>query len=383
MATPPETIHYIDTPGALIDLCERLHGCERLALDTEFIRERTYYPQLCLVQLATAGEIAIVDPLALSDLRPLLDLLCDTSVLKILHAARQDLEIFHLLTGEVPAPVFDTQIAASLCGFGDQIGYAALVDRLLGITLDKGQTRTDWTRRPLTPEMLRYAADDVRHLGTLYQRLHAELERNGRLEWLTSELALLTRADTYRNDPGEAWRRVRGAQRLKPRERAVLAALAAWRERTAAEANKPRGWILRDDLLIELARRQPETMAELAELRDLGEGFLARRGSELLHVIRTARAGEMPADEARLPPLGPEREALVDILMAIVRQRAAEHGVSAANLATRRDLEKLVRGERDGSLFADWKHEAIGRELLDVLEGRKVLRVQEGKLRIE
>jgi len=358
---------FIDTPEQLDALCTRLRGQPWLAVDTEFLRERTYRARLCLVQLATDDVVACIDTLALERLDPLLDLLLDPATIKVLHAARQDLEIFYDLTGgRVPEPVFDTQLAATLAGFGDQIGYAELVRRLLGVTLDKSQTRTDWSARPLDPEQLSYAADDVRYLRTVYARLQEKLAAAERLTWLENDFTALVDPGQYRNDPEMAWRKVRGANQLRGHQLASLKGLAAWRERYAASADRPRRWVLDDAALLALARSSPKRREQLAKVRGLGEGLVRRHGGDLLEVIRVAHEAE-PATEPRQErprPLAAAEEASIDALMALVRLQAHQHQVAPATLATRRDLEALVRGERDLPLLQGWRHGLIG-ELLE------------------
>ena len=368
---------YIDTTADLEALCARLRDHTWLTLDTEFIREKTYRARLCLVQVASEDDVACIDTLAIDDLGPLLELLLDPTIIKVLHAARQDLEIFHdLADGRVPAPVFDTQLAATLAGFGDQIGYAELVRRLLGVDLDKSQARTDWSARPLDPEQLSYAADDVRHLREVYARLHARLESAGRLSWLEEDFATLVDPATYRSDPEAAWRKVRGANQLRGKQLPVLRALAAWREREAAAADRPRRWIMDDAALLALARSAPSRREQLAKVRGLGEGLIRRHGSDLLELIRDARTtdtgGEAPPTRPR--PLTAAEEAGVDALMALVRLQAYTHEVSPATLATRRDLEALVRGEPDLPLLTGWRRGLVGDLLRSFLAGEVTLR---------
>jgi len=242
---------WIETADALQALCTRLATSEWLALDTEFMRERTYYPKLCLVQVATPQVVACVDVLALTSLEPLLTVLDDTRILKVMHSARQDLEMFFNLNGQVPAPLFDTQLAASFAGFPDQAGYATVVQGVLGVNLEKSHTRADWTRRPLSPAVRQYAADDVRYLREIYPRLKHKLETGQRLDWLQAETARLMDPATYRPDPDNVWQRLRGLQRLKSRQLAAVKALAAWRERTAMQSDLPRQWVLKDEVLID------------------------------------------------------------------------------------------------------------------------------------
>lgn len=371
---------YIDSPAALESLCARLRGRPWIAVDTEFMREKTYYPELCLVQVATDEVVACVDPLALPSLTPLLEVLLDPRTVKVLHAARQDLEIFFHLAGRVPAPVFDTQVAARFLGLPDQAGYGAVVQALLGISLDKSHARTDWARRPLPPAALEYAADDVRHLRTLYQRMQAELASRGRAGWADPELKALADEKLYRPDPDGAWNRIRGMQRLKPKSLAPAKALAAWRERVAMAENRPRQWILKDDALLDLARQQPGDLSALAAVRGVGEGLAKRHGGEILKLLTE---GQHPVEKTRgETPLNPRQEALVDALVALVRLKAAAGDVSAASLATRAELERLVRGERDLPVLQDWRFAMAGQALLEFLEGGATLAARDGGLEV-
>ena len=299
---------YLADQPALASFCAGLRGAAWLALDTEFIRERTYYPQLCLIQIVGPdGRIACVDPLALPSLNPLLDLLYDPAITKVLHAAYQDLEIFFHLRGAVPTPIFDTQRAAMTLGQGQQIGYAALVQQVLGVDLAKTHTRADWQRRPLVPEWLVYAADDVRYLPELYRRQQAALAELGWPVALTEDLAALADPDRYRPQPLETWRRVRNHQRLRGVQLSVLRSLAAWREEQAIAHDRPRRWILGDSALVELARRLPETVAELQRIPGLPPTTRQHHGETLLARIATARL-EPPEQWPTLPrrtPLSP------------------------------------------------------------------------------
>jgi ribonuclease D len=306
--------------------------------------------------------------------------LFDTATVKVLHAARQDLEIFHDLCGRVPWPLFDTQLAATLAGFGDQIGYGELVQRLLGTSLDKSQTRTDWSARPLAEAQVRYAADDVRHLGTVYQELCARLAAAGRLTWLDEDFAQLAAPATYRNDPEQAWQRVRGGRQLSGGQLAVLRALAAWRERQAVAADRPRRWILDDASLLTIARSRPSGREQLQRLRGVNEGVVKRHAADLLELIRVADREETPPNEPRPARLDERQEAMVDALMALLRLLAIRHEVTAVTLATRRDLEALVRGERDLPLLQGWRRGLAGTRVLEFLDGGGALRVRDGML---
>ncbi len=379
-----EDIEYIETPEALARLCAALAKSEWIALDTEFMRERTYYARLCLVQVASADRIACIDPLALDNLSPLLELLFDPRITKVLHAAHQDLEVFFDLCGRVPAPVFDTQIAAALAGHGSQVGYARLAQALLGVHLDKAHSRADWTRRPLEPDEVRYAADDVRYLRKMYRRLRAELERRGRLAWLEEDFRALVDPARYARDPGEAWRRVRGSGRLRPRSLLALSRLASWREEEARKRNQPRQWILRDALLLDLAQRLPRSAEALARLRDMPAATLRRYGDTLLEILEQARAEpEPPRPAAREDRIEEDQQPLVDLLMALVRLRGTEQDISPAALASRRDIEQLLLGNRDLEVLRGWRRHAIGEQLLAALEGRLRFVVRDGRLDVE
>jgi ribonuclease D len=364
LISPKTDDFYIVDQPALIEFCSSLRGAAWLALDTEFVREQTYYPQLGLIQVASADRVACIDPLALPSLEPLLGLIYDPATTKVLHAAHQDLEIFFHWRGAVPGPVFDTQLAALVLGDGHQIGYAALVRRRLAVDLDKTHTRVDWRRRPLAPEWLTYAADDVRYLPELYRRQHAALMERGWLEALTEDFQALTAPDRYRQQPEEAWRRVREHDRLRGVRRAVLRALAAWRERQASAHDRPRRWILADAPLLELAWRMPTTLEELQRIRGLPAVTLQRHGATLLDQIAAARA-EAPEQWPTLPRrprLAPEQLARVDELLALIESRATTNGIAPQAVAARRDVENLLTGQ-DSPLRHGWRAALVGREL--------------------
>ena len=335
-----------------------------LALDTEFMRERTYYPKLCLVQAAAGGDIVLVDALAIADGGALAPLLADPSRLKLLHAARQDIEALLALTREPLAPVFDTQQAAALLGFPAQVGYAELVRQVLGIDLAKGHARTDWTRRPLSAEQLAYAADDVRHLPALADALDARLVAAGRREWLDEEAATLRDLALYRVDPGEAWRRLKGVERLDDAAFAAARALAEWRERRAMARNLPRGWILPDAAIHELAAARPRTREALARMAEVPAGTAARAADELLAAVAAApgSAGARAYVDAERP--GPELLKLQKALQARLAEIAAALGMQPEVLATRRELAALARGVRELPVLRGWRREAVGEELL-------------------
>jgi ribonuclease D len=372
---------WIDTEAALKMLCEELRTSKWLALDTEFMRERTYYPQLCLVQIATPDRVACIDVLAVKQLEPLFVLLNNPDIVKVMHSGRQDLEMFFHLTGLVPAPIFDTQLAASFAGLPDQAGYATVVQALLGVTLEKSHTRADWSRRPLAAAVLQYAADDVRYLRDIYQRLKQTLESQGRLEWLEAENVVLTDPATYRPDPETAWQRLHGLQRLNARQFATAKALAAWREQEAMRSNLPRQWIFKDEVLTDLARQRPISTAALTSIRGMQDGLMRKHGDELIALIAAAQGQDKP--EKSPERLSVQDEVLVDALMAVVRIKGDEAGVSPAQLATRRDLEQLVRGQRDVDVLKGWRLETAGKALMDFMQNKTRLAVTDGRVRIQ
>ena len=369
---------YVDSSEALQRLCSALAGSEWLAVDTEFIREKTYYPRLCLIQICNGDIAACVDPLAIDDLGPLLDVLYDGSILKVLHAARQDLEIFLHDFGRLPMPVFDTQPAAALLGHGDQIGYANLVKLLLDVELPKDQSRTDWSRRPLDELQLRYALDDVVYLGRLYLHMRGHLFDRERLQWLAADFATLADPQTYFPNPDDMWQRTKGRQMLRGRQLAVLQRLAAWREREARARDLPRKWVLKDDVMIELSRRMPRDAAGLAKIRGIEPGLIRREGEALLKLVAAAASlprEEWPRDAGRPAPLTTNQDAMVDLLSAALRLVADQHQLSTLAIASRKDLECFVRGEADCALHEGWRQSLSGDVLGAVMNGELRLAV--------
>lgn len=379
LVSSPTTL-YVSTPAALAHALQALEGAEFVALDTEFMRESTFYPKLCLVQLASLDACALIDPLALDDLEPLWAFLSARSRSKVLHAARQDLEVLAVRAPHaLPlGPIFDTQIAAALLGQSAQIGYGALVSLRLGVSLAKGHTRTDWTRRPLSADQLEYAADDVRYLAQLYADLRSALEREGKLGWLEEEARELERTDTFQMDPKQAWRRLRGLERLRPEQRATAKLLATWREELAIKYDKPRGWILSDEALRELSERMPKDSKALEQIRSLPEGVVRRRGADLLEIVN--RGEQLKGTEADMQrPTRPEpaQLALVTKLMNFVRGHAQALQVSPELLATRRDIEQLVFSGRTEHLLAGWRRETVGERLLALAKAEGATSVEQ------
>ena len=356
----------VTTAPALAGLAERLAAQRRIGLDTEFLRERTYRAQLCLLQISSADEAVCIDPLATGSVAPLAGLLAADSVVKVMHASRQDLEVLLPAAG-LTRPVFDTQIAAALSGLPAQIGYAEAVRRLLGVELDKSHTRTDWSRRPLMPEQIEYALADVRYLLPLAERLQEQLQRLGRLEWLSEELAALDDLRLLTIEPDDAWLRLKGLRDLDPARERLARALAAWRERRAVAHNRPRGWILDDAVLREMVLQVPRTLPALTQIPAMPAGVVKRHGEELLALVRAAEVPEPPPPlSARRRP-DPLKTALVKKLGGISQAVARELNLVPEVLATRRELEQLAAGRRDGAVLRGWRRAVLGEQLLAAL----------------
>lgn len=356
----------IQDPTSLARSCESLRTHAWMALDTEFMRTRTYYARLCLVQVATPEVIACVDTVALSGIEPLLEIIYSPHVLKVIHAARQDLEVFADIRGTPPTPVFDTQIAASLCGYDDQIGYGALVESITGHKLPKLHTRADWEARPLPPDQLHYAEDDVRYLRDVYQFLAQKLEELGRADWLREECVALTDPGLYRNDPRQAWRRLKQGQSLPPMAQTILRELAAWRELAAQKHNLPRGWVASDAALVETALAAPTTVEALGHIAGMGGSPARKWGEEILQAVQRG-LGLKPERLWEEPQrLDRQQQALYEQLQARVRAIAAEMKISATLIAPRRELLKLIASDYSGSLARGWRRALIGEELLQL-----------------
>jgi ribonuclease D len=357
----------ITTASDLTELAGLLAAADAFAVDTEFLRERTYRAELCLIQVATRDAAACVDPLLLGDLTALAGPLTAGPAVKVMHACRQDLEVLHPVAGVV-GPVFDTQIAAALAGAPAQVGYADLVRRLLGCDLAKAHTRTDWSTRPLSPEQIEYALDDVRYLLPLKAHLEEDIERLGRTAWLQEELAALATAGNFGVDPQQAWLRVKGLHGLDAARQRLLQDLAAWRERRAIDRNRPRGWILEEGALREIVLRVPRTPAELAAIANLPPNLLKRCGEEILACVRAADIPDPPPPlDPRVRP-DPARTALIRKLADLNQAIALALGMSPEVLTTRRELEQLADGRRDVPVLNGWRRSVVGERLVADLQ---------------
>jgi ribonuclease D len=374
-------LHLITRQKELEEACAVLSEAKFVTVDTEFMRERTYWPKLCLLQMARAagswGDEAafLIDPLADIDLGPVFDLMAAPEILKVFHAARQDVEIFVNLMGDVPAPLFDTQVAAMVCGYGDQVGYETLVRKVAKASLDKSSRFTDWARRPLSDKQLAYALGDVTHLRVIYAKLAKRLAETGRETWVAAEMEVLNDRATYVTHPEEAWTRLK-TRSNDPKFLGVVRSLAAWRETEAQRRDVPRGRILKDDAVLEIAANRPRTRDQLLASRSLQrEGRKAETSEAILEAVKAGEAAPLKLPPA--PPKSrptPEGLALADLLKVLLKAKAEKLGVAQRLIASAADLEALARGDRDGVKPLDgWRREAFGDDALRLLGGEIAL----------
>jgi len=373
----------ITTTNTLAEVCGRLQRHPFVTVDTEFLRESTYYPKLCVAQIASTDEAVVVDALADGiDLKPLFALMADESVIKVFHAARQDIEICWHAAGLIPSPLVDTQVAAMVLGYGDSIAYDQLVQRITGDSLDKSLRFTDWTRRPLSDAQLAYAISDVTHLRDVYVKLQADLDKRGRTEWMREEMRVLTSPDTYRMEPEHAWQRLQTRVR-KPKELAVLIEVAAWREREAQTRDVPRGRVLKDDVVGDIAVQAPTTIERLGNLRSLPKGFERSKWGEA--IVEAVKRG-LARDPKSLPQIdrpkgAPNGQATVELLKVLLRMTAERHGVAAKVIATMDDLDRIAADdEADVAALSGWRRELFGEKALALKHGRLALAVDRNRV---
>jgi ribonuclease D len=381
-----DILPLITDSDSLLAFCERMAKAPFIAVDTEFMRENSYWPDLCLVQVASSDEAAAIDPKAeWLDLTPLLNLLVNNdNVIKVFHAGAQDLEIIFNLTASTPHPLFDTQIAAMALGLGEQVGYSNLVENMLGKSLDKGARFTDWARRPLDRRQIDYAIGDVTYLAQLFPKMVERLRTTGRGAWLDQEMERLSDPHVYANDPALAWKRVRIPSR-KPDVLGRLKALAAWRELEARSKNLPRGRIVKDETLADIAIHPPADQEALARVRGLSAAWRSNDiGTRLMDALASAHplpASEMPPREDRQPGLGKEGALVADLLKLLLKIRSRESNVAARLIARTEELEQLAAGRREGlAILEGWRFDEFGRDALDLVEGRLAFAIRKGKL---
>jgi ribonuclease D len=380
----PARMRITTSSQDLSQACQRLSTSDFVAVDTEFMREQTFWPQLCLIQLAAPDEALIIDPMAPGiDLAPFWTLMANERIVKVFHAARQDIEIVFAKTGLVPHPVFDTQIAAMVCGFGESISYVNLVKKVTGVDLDKSSRFTDWSRRPLSEKQLTYALADVTHLRDVYRHLKAEIDASSRAEWLNEEMGVLTDPKTYEQHPEEAWQRLK--LRVKNRKSlAVLMELAAWRERLAQAQDVPRARILRDEALYDIANQSPTSTDQMSELRTLSEGF--SRSARAREIVEAVKRG-LSRDMKTVPPIArgqqpsAEATALIDLLRVLLKASAARHRVAPRLIAGSDDLERIaLEAEPDIPALKGWRRRLFGEDALRLKRGEIALTLEKGEV---
>jgi len=375
-------ILYVDTKDKLQDLCDSIKDSTLLILDTEFVREKTYRAKLCLLQLATEDIVACIDPIALDDISPLMSIINDKNKLKVLHAARQDYEIFYDLNQQLPQPLFDSQLAASLLGYGEQVGYGALVGKVLGVQLDKAHTRTDWSKRPLSKEQICYASDDVVYLRQMYPLLKKQLTEQNRESWLDEEFEALCKPDLYVTHPEDAWNRVKGINRLRPRQLAAAKNISEWREKMAIKKDLPRRWILADDILLAAAQLLPKNISQLESIANIKKTIIDNYGKIIIEYVKNA----LDLTESDLPSikkpkrLNADQEIVADLLLIQLKLIANKQNISPSNIANRKAMEKLINGETDIPLLHGWRYQLAGRTIQELLHGKFSLAIKDSKI---
>ena len=377
----------ITTTNSLSELCNKLKESEYVTVDTEFIREKTYWPDLCLIQVADSKNAAVVDVLSPNiNIEPLLNIMHDPKILKVFHAARQDLEIFFKLTNRLPQPLFDTQIAAMVCGFGDSVGYDTLVNKITGKIIDKSSRFTDWSLRPLTQKQIDYALGDVTHLRLVYENLNQHLLEGDRSEWLREEVEKLNDTGIYQTSPPDAWKRIK-SRNTNPRFLGVLKELASWREKEAQKKNIPRNHVIKDEALVEIAHSSPKSLKSLNRIRGLGqrtaEGYV---GQSLLKAVGVGE--NIPLNQCpqvpRRPSIPKNIGPITDYLKVLLKMKCDEHGIAQKLIANSADIEKLAAfGSKAGiAAISGWRKELFGEDAINLIEGRSTIIVEEQKLKL-
>ena len=374
----------IETKKDLIQFVEKISNSSWLALDTEFLREKTYYAKLCLIQIESSeGLRACIDPLSMEDITPLTDLLINPAITKVFHAAHQDLEILLQITGKVPSPIFDTQTAAAVLGIGDQMAYARLIENMTGKVLSKTQSRTNWAQRPLKPAQLDYAIDDVRYLAQIYPKMLEQLNSKNRLAWLDEDFNQAVNPNTYAINAHAKWKKVRGSQVLKRPQLAILKLLAAWREEKAESANLPRKWIIGDEILLELAKQEPVDTQSLADIRGLNIDRTKKYHKIWLNLIQQGQA----IPESELPELprskkpSANQNLTIDMLMLVLQIQAKKHGITPTVIATRKQIAQMIQAG-ESTLSNDWRGKLINDEFARVLSGELKLGLEQNSVKL-
>lgn len=374
----------IETSEKLETFMGKISTVKWLALDTEFLREKTYYAKLCLIQIEADGHRACVDPLSIDDLSSLTDVLNDPEVTIVLHSAHQDMEILMQLSGKVPTPIFDTQVAAAVLGLGDTMAYARMVEQMLGVAIDKSQVRTDWSRRPLKEAQLKYAIDDVRYLAQIYPMMLEKLESQNRLAWLDKDFAKACDPETYAINAEQRWKKIRGNQVLKRHQLATLRELATWRENLAEQKDLPRKWIIGDDILIDLARQNPKSSQEIGQIRGINADRTKKYHQTWLDLLK--KGAETPESEwpelPRSKKPTPTQNGVIDLLMLVIQIEAKKQGITPAVIAGRKQVANMIQSG-ETKLSDDWRGEIVNNIFAQVLAGELVLGIEDNKLTLK
>jgi ribonuclease D len=376
---------YIDTSEQLADFCNSIKNAGYCAIDTEFVREKTYYPVLALIQIASEERMACIDPLVIENFDPLVTLFQNSELIKVFHSPSQDLEILLQRFAQMPQPIFDTQLAAAVLGYDHQIGYADLVDQITGVKLEKKHTRANWIRRPLSQDEINYAMDDVRYLLPVYQTLKTELENKNRNAWIENDLTAMTSVSSYQLEIDDLWKRLKGVQKLKGVELQIARHLCQWREHRAQQKNLPRRWVVKDDPLIDIARLKPSKMEDLDAIRDVNEKFIQRYGRTLIQIVAEAKntpESEWPQQDGK-QSLSTHQQALGDCIMALCRVIAEDNQIALATLATRKDIDNLIINRKNSRLSQGWRFNMAGEKLLDFIHGQSVLGVRDNRIELD
>ena len=378
MNKPGLDYQYIESSQQLAEYCDSIKQEAYCAIDTEFVREKTYYPVLSLIQIASETQMACIDPLVVDDFSALISLLLSPDIVKVFHSPSQDLEILYQSFSSLPAPIFDTQLAAAVLGYDHQIGYADLVERITGVKLEKKHTRANWNRRPLSADEIDYAMDDVRYLMPVYDKLKKELELKNRTAWIENDLRTMTAVSTYLVEMSDLWQRLKGVQKLRGVELQIARNLCQWREQLAQQKNLPRRWVVKDDVLIEIARLKPAKMDDLDSVRGRNEKFFSRHAVVILQLARDAQntpEAEWPRQQGRVA-MSAKQQGLGDSLMARCQVIADENQVALAALATRKDIDSLITNPKNSRLSQGWRFNVAGEQLLDFIHGQSEREVE-------
>ena len=365
-------------------ICQQASSSTVIAVDTEFKRETTYYPIACLIQIATENLTACIDPFEIDDFEPLKVILYSPDIIKIFHAGRQDLEIFYFLFNKIPTPVFDTQIAATLLGFPDQVGYGNLTKKMLNIDLDKSLTRADWEKRPIPKKQIDYAANDVIYLLKIYHLQIQQLKETERLSWLEKDFDFLSNEALYKPSPKDAWKKIKNYNRMNKTQRCVVYKISEWREEAALKRNRPRNFIIKNQSIIDIANQKPTCISELEEIRDIHPSLIKRDGQKLLELIQSASSmQESDCPQAKKPTiLNNDQTLLLSSLQTVIQLNAKKHKIDSSYLCTKKELEKVILKEEDAALLHGWRYELAGKDVIRFINGELILKVTNGAVQL-